>query len=51
MTFCLIIVGFRSLNYRYLIREFKATSKIFRQCSEILRCSLQKLLFLGISFN
>jgi len=43
MKFCLIIVGFRSLNDRYLIREFKATSKIFHQCSEILRYGLQKV--------
>ena len=43
MTFSSIIVGFRSLNDRYLTREFKATSRIFRQCIEILCYGLQKV--------
>jgi hypothetical protein len=42
MAFCLIIVGFSSLNDRYLIRAFKATSRIFRQCIEILCYGLKK---------
>jgi hypothetical protein len=46
MRFCLFIFGFRSLNDRYLIREFKATSRIFRQCIEILCYGLQNVVIL-----
>jgi hypothetical protein len=41
MTFCSITARFRSLNDGYFIRKFKATSRIFRQCTEILCYCLQ----------